>query len=216
MSWSRQLAMDPFGYGRAQGAWRRMLLAVCLGAALGAGVAVGSVQAATLEGQHFDDTIVLASHKLQLNGLGLRGVAWVKAFVAGLYVSSPSRDAAQLLAESGPRRLRLKVMVQAPSSELSKSLLRRVRRHETPEAQEALGERLSAFTQQLDGMGQLEPGDVVDMDYVPGKGVVLARNGNAVGKPLLGADLYRAVLQVFVGEHSIDPVMRQGLLGGRS
>lgn len=198
--------------GPRVGAWRRAALGFCLAAALSA-TGVTAAQAATLEGQQFDDTVVLGQHKLQLNGLGLRGVAWLKAFVAGLYVTTPSRDAAALLAETGPRRLRLKIMLQAPSNELTKSLLRRVKRHETPEVQARLADRLALFAQQLDGLGQLMPGDVVDMDYLPGKGLVLSRNGKAAGKPVVGDDLYRAVLQIFVGEHAIDPRLKQGLLG---
>lgn len=198
--------------GPRVGAWRRAALGFCLAAALSA-TGVTAAQAATLEGQQFDDTVVLGQHKLQLNGLGLRGVAWLKAFVAGLYVTTPSRDAAALLAETGPRRLRLKIMLQAPSNELTKSLLRRVKRHETPEVQARLADRLALFALQLDGLGQLMPGDVVDMDYLPGKGLVLSRNGKAAGKPVVGDDLYRAVLQIFVGEHAIDPRMKQGLLG---
>ena len=198
--------------GPRVGAWRRAALGFCLAAALSA-TGVTAAQAATLEGQQFDDTVVLGQHKLQLNGLGLRGVAWLKAFVAGLYVTTPSRDAAALLAETGPRRLRLKIMLQAPSNELTKSLLRRVKRHETPEVQARLADRLALFAQQLDSLGQLMPGDVVDMDYLPGKGLVLSRNGKAAGKPVVGDDLYRAVLQIFVGEHAIDPRMKQGLLG---
>ena len=198
--------------GPRVGAWRRAALGFCLAAALSA-TGVTAAQAATLEGQQFDDTVVLGQHKLQLNGLGLRGVAWLKAFVAGLYVTTPSRDAAALLAETGPRRLRLKIMLQAPSNELTKSLVRRVKRHETPEVQARLADRLALFAQQLDGLGQLMPGDVVDMDYLPGKGLVLSRNGKAAGKPVVGDDLYRAVLQIFVGEHAIDPRMKQGLLG---
>ena len=79
--------------------------------------------------------------------------------------------------------------------------------------QARLADRLALFAQQLDGLGQLMPGDVVDMDYLPGKGLVLSRNGKAAGKPVVGDDLYRAVLQIFVGEHAIDPRMKQGLLG---
>ena len=198
--------------GQAWTGWRRTALQVCVAGVVGM-TACGASWAATLEGQHFDDTVVLGQQKLQLNGLGLRGVAWVKAFVAGLYVTTPSQDAAALLADSGPRRLRLKIMLQAPSSELTKSMLRRVKRHETPEAQARLAERLAQFAAQLDGLGELMPGDVVDMDYLPAKGLVLSRNGKAAGKPVAGDDLYRAVLQIFVGEHAIDPRMKQGLLG---
>ncbi len=95
--------------------------------------AMAEAQAATLEGQRFDDTTVLAERTLRLNGLGLRGVAWIKAFVAGLYVTAPSKDSAQVLAMPGPKRLRLKIMLSAPSHELTKSLTARIDKYEAPE-----------------------------------------------------------------------------------
>ena len=215
MSQHSSRSMVNLSRGREAHGWRSGVRRVGLAVLLSLG-GVGAAHTATLEGQQFDDTVVLGQQKLLLNGLGLRGVAWVKAFVAGLYVTAPSREASSLLADTGPRRLRLKILLQAPSSELTKSLLRRVRRYETPEVQAHLAERLTQFAEQLDGLGELMPGDVVDMDYIPGKGVSLSRNGKATGQPLAGDDLYRAVLQIFVGEHAIDPRMKQGLLGGTS
>lgn len=173
-----------------------------------------AAQAATLEGQQFDDTVVLANQTLKLNGLGLRGVAWIKAFVAGLYVSTPSQDAAKIMAAAGPKRMRLKIMLQAPSHELTKSLVRRIQRHGTPETQARLEPRLSKLATQLDSVGELNVGDELDMDFLPGKGLVLSHNGKAVGSTIPGEDLYRAVLQIFVGEQAIDPRMKQGLLRG--
>ena len=91
---------------------------------------VGEAQAARLEGQQFDDTQVVADRTLRLNGLGLRGVAWVKAFVAGLYLPAPTRDASQAMAMPGPKRLRMKIMLEAPSRELSKAVTRGVSKNE--------------------------------------------------------------------------------------
>ncbi len=181
---------------------------------LGSVSALAEVQAATLEGQRFEDTTVLAERTLRLNGLGLRGVAWVKAFVAGLYVAAPSRDSAQVLAMPGPKRLRLKIMLKAPSHELTKSLTSRVSRYEAPEAKARMAARLTTLATLIDGLGDLKPGDVIDLDYLPDQGIALRFNDRAVGKPVPGDDLYRAVLKIFVGDHPIDKRMKAGLLGG--
>lgn len=176
----------------------------------------GQAQAARLEGQHFDDTVVVGDRTLQLNGLGLRGVAWIKAFVAGLYVAAPSRDAGQLMAMQGPKRLRLKLMLEAPSQELSKAIAKGVRRNETPAVQSQLGERLAVFVSLVDGMGTLRQGDALDLDFVPEVGVQLLRNGKPVGGPVQGEDLFRAILKIFIGERPVDQRMKEGLLRGRS
>jgi hypothetical protein len=170
--------------------------------------------AATLEGQTFDPTVQLAERALRLNGLGLRGVAWVKAFVAGLYLPATTRDASVALSMPGPKRLQLKIMLEAPAAELSKSLNRRVRRHEAPEVQQKLATRLTALTADINAMGTLKPGDVIDVDLIPDRGVQLRKNGQPVGKVQPGDDLYRAVLKVFIGEHAIDARMKEGLMRG--
>jgi hypothetical protein len=121
--------------------------------------AMASAQAATLEGQRFDDTMVLSNQTLRLNGLGLRGVAWIKAFVAGLYLPTTSKDAAQVLQSPGPKRLRLKIMLDAPSHELTKSLTGRIQDHEPPDVLQQLGDRVSQLGAQIDAIGDLHVGD---------------------------------------------------------
>lgn len=172
------------------------------------------VMAASLEGQTFDETVVLSERTLRLNGLGLRGVAWVKAFVVGLYLPTPTKDATQILSMSGPKRLRLKIMLDAPSRELTKSLTSRIARHEPAAVQAQIGQRLQILAANLDSLGQLQVGDTVDLDFHPERGTVLRRNDKQVGAPIAGDDLYRAVLKVFVGEHPADKRMKAGLLRG--
>jgi len=177
-------------------------------------LAPSAAHAAALEGQRFDATAQVGDRTLRLNGLGLRGVAWVKAFVAGLYLPATTRDPAAALAMPGPKRLQLKVMLEAPAAELGKSLNRRIKRHEAPAVQQRLAARLSQLTVDINAMGTLKPGDVIELDYVPDRGVGLRRNGVAVGTPQAGEDLYRAVLKVFIGEHPIDQRMKDGLMRG--
>jgi hypothetical protein len=194
-------------------------LLMALTAALGAlglpmGPLAAQAEAAALEGVRFEDTTTLADRTLRLNGLGLRGVAWVKAFVAALYVPAPSKDAAQLLAMPGPKRLRLKIMLDAPSHELTKSLVGRIEDHESDEVKARLGERLTRLSALLDSLGDLHAGDMIDLDFTPDKGVSLRFNEKAVGAPVSGDDLYRSVLKIFVGEHPVDRRMKEGLLRG--
>ncbi len=192
-------------------AWTLTAALCMLGATTGL---PSAAHAATLEGQRFDDTVVLADRTLRLNGLGLRGVAWVKAFVAGLYLSAPTRDAAQALAMPGPKRIRLKVMLDAPSKELTRSLTKRIRKYEPAEVQQRLGGRLDQLAALLDGIGDLKVGDTLDLDYLPGRGVQLQHNSRPVGQAVPGEDLYRAVLKIFVGDNPVDPRMKQGMMRG--
>ncbi len=177
---------------------------------------VSQAHAAVLESQRFDDTVVVADRTLRLNGLGLRGVAWIKAFVAGLYVAAPSRDPGQLMAMQGPKRLRLKIMLEAPSKELSKAFSKGVRRNEVAAVQGQLGERMAVFAGLIDSLGTLKVGDALDVDFVPGQGAQLRHNGKAVGEPVAGEDFYRALLKIFIGERPVDARLKEGMLRGRA
>jgi hypothetical protein len=55
---------------------------------------------------------------------------------------------------------------------------------------------------------------VVDLDWLPGRGLQLSLNGKPRGAPIPGEDLYAALLRIFVGERPADPEMKIGLLGG--
>ncbi|MES2091486.1 MAG: chalcone isomerase family protein [Pseudomonadota bacterium] len=205
----------------AVSACRQMLVAAMLTVLSGAmGLplpqAPGGVQAATLEGQRFADTLVLSDRTLRLNGLGLRGVAWIKAFVAGLYLAAPSKEVGQILAMQGPKRLRLMVMLEAPSIEMTKSMLNGVRHNEPPPVQAQLAERVELLAQGINSIGDFQPGDILDLDFVPGRGTELRLNDKLLVKPIEGDDLYRAILKVFIGESPVDRRMKEGLLSGTS
>jgi Chalcone isomerase-like len=202
--------MHPHLHVRPRASWRLGLAGLTLALGLNAGL----LQAASLEGQRFDDRIQLDGKPLVLNGLGLRGVAWLKAFVAGVYVTVPSRNPQDVLAQAGPKRLRLRIMVEASSHELTKSLVGRVRKHEPQELQRQLGTRITQLGQQIDSLGKLKPGDNVDLDWLPGRGTQLSLNGRPVGAPVAGDDLYAATLRIFVGERPVDRRMKAGMLAG--
>ena len=54
----------------------------------------------------------------------------------------------------------------------------------------------------------------IDLDFVPTSGLTLVWNGKVQGEPLPGADLYTALLKIFIGDKPTDPELKAGLLGG--
>lgn len=191
-----------------------LMLSIAGGLSRAAEAPASAPQVSTLEGQRFDDTMVLSDRTLRLNGLGLRGVAWIKAFVAGLYLPAPTKDSVQALAMPGPKRLRLRIMLDAPSHELTKSLTGRIEDHEPEAVQAQIAARLSKLAGQIDSVGDLHSGDTLDLDFVPDKGTFLRVNDKVIGQAVAGEDLYRAVLKIFVGDHPVDRRMKQGLMRG--
>lgn len=185
---------------------RRALLAALLSMALPVG-------AATIAEQHFDDRIRLAEHDLVLNGVGVRAVAWFKGYAAGLYLVQKAATAQRVLAAPGPKRVQMKMLVEVDSKEFVKAFDKGMRRNLPPAAHAAMADRISLFGGHIQRIGMLRKGDVIDLDFIPGKGTLLRLNGQVRGEAVPGEDFYAGLLSIFVGDDPVDARLKSGLLG---
>ena len=170
-------------------------------------------QAAVIEGQQFDDRIRLADAELVLNGVGLRAVAWFKGYAAGLYLGRKARTADAALAEQGPKRVRMKLMVEVEAKEFAKAFDKGMKRNLSAAEREALADRIERFDRTVLALGVLKKGDVVDLDWLPARGLVLSVNGKPRGEPFAGEAFYAAILKIFIGADPVDENLKAGLLG---
>lgn len=167
-----------------------------------------------IEGQTFSARATLAETELQLNGVGLRAVAWLKAYAAALYLPRKTTRADDALHMAGPKRIQLRMLLDGPAAEFVKALDRGVAKNTSESEFAALRDRLAQLTQAVASVGKVRKGDVIDLDYSPGRGLAFSHNGRLLGGPIAGDDLYAAVLKIFIGDKAIDPEMKTGLLGG--
>lgn len=185
----------------------RLLLALMLV------ITFSPARAAEIEGQHFDDRIRLADTELLLNGTGLRAVAWLKGYAAGLYLAEKATSADAVLAQKGPKRLRMKMMVEVEAKEFVKAFDKGMRRNLSEAERSPLRERMDRFDRSVGALGVLKKGDVVDLDYLPGRGLLLSVNGKPRGEPYEGETFYAGVLKIFIGGDPVDKKLKAGLLG---
>ena len=170
----------------------------------------------TVEGTTFVGDITLANTNtaLQLNGVGLRAVAWLKGYAAALYLPRRATTTAQVLAQAGPKRLRLNMLVEVSAEEFVKAFHKGVSRNSSPAEAGRLAERMVRFDTQVRSLGKLRKGDTIDLDFLPERGLQMSHNGKARFDAIAGEDLYAALLRCFLGERPADPEMKAGLLGG--
>ncbi len=167
-----------------------------------------------VEGLRFPDRIELDGSPLELNGIGLRAVAWVKGYALALYMTQKTRSAAQALATPGPKRLRLRMLLDVDAVEFVKAFHKGVVRNTPPAELPRLEERRNRFAAQVQALGRLRKLDTIDLDFLPAQGLRMTVNDTVRGEPIAGADLYAALMRVFLGEHPADPELKAGLLGG--
>lgn len=170
-------------------------------------------QAAALEGAQFDDAVKLAGRELRLNGLGLRAVYVIKGYVAGLYLAERADTPQAVMQTKGPKRLQIRMLREARPEDFNKSLVSGMRRNASEAELHALAERIDQLERIIESTGGVKKGDVIDLDFVPERGMTLAMNGSVRGAAIAGADFYNALLAIFVGEHPVDAKLKRGLLG---
>ena len=193
---------------------RRMRLSLAL---LACASALPSAWAADLVnpigGVRFEPQLQLAGQVLLLNGTGLRALLWVKGYAAALYLGQRAGSAEAALAQPGAKRLQLRLLIDVPAAEFVKAFRLGLERNNPPGEQARLAERAARFDALLKPLGELKQGDAVNLDYLPGQGLLFSRNGHQFGEVIPGEDFYAALLRVFVGEHVSDEPLRAGLLG---
>ena len=165
-----------------------------------------------VEGQPFATRLRLSGTDTVLNGTGVRAVAWFKGYAVGLYLPQRATTAAQAVAQTGPKRLQLRMLQDVPAAEFVKALNKGMERNSTAEEWPTLAPRVQRFGEQIMASGAVHKRDVVDLDFDPARGLLFARNGKLMAEVVPGADFYAALLRAFIGDHPYDERMRAGLL----
>jgi hypothetical protein len=172
-----------------------------------------AASATRIEGRTFDDRIRLADTDLLLNGVGLRAVLMFKGYAAGLYLASKARTPEQVLATPGAKRVQMQLLLDVEAKEFVKAFDVGMKRNLGEAERAAMQDRIAQFDQMVGQIGTVKKGDVVNLDFIPARGLVLTLNGKPRGEPIPGADLYAALLKIFIGERPVDLKLKAGLLG---
>jgi hypothetical protein len=175
--------------------------------------AQGKEPSSKIGGASFDRRAQVAGAELLLNGVGMRAVAWFKAYAAGLYLGARASSAEQVVAATGPKRLQLRMLRELPAAEFVKAFRQGMARNDTPEGHAKLAVRIDKFAEAVGAIGTLRAGDVVNLDFEPSRGTLFTLNGNPRGDVIYGPDFYITLLRAFVGEQPYDEKLKAGLLG---
>lgn len=168
------------------------------------------VQAKMINDVEIADSINIADQNLLLNGAGIRSKFFLNIYIGALYLTEKSSDEDNIIDADMPMTIRLYI---------TSSLID--------------GEKMSEAT--LDGFvkstgGDLGPiqkevelligafrdivadGDVFDLQYVPGKGVSVIRNGEEkVVVP--GLEFKKALYGIWLSDDPVQDDLKDGMLG---
>ncbi len=188
--------------------------AAVLSLMLAASLAGAPALAADLEvgGVRVPDSLTEGGSALVLNGAGVRTKFVVKVYVAALYATAKSGDAAALVNSAEPRRMRLQLLRDVDSKSLDGALQEGLRDNTPAQELAALkapADRLSALMPEI---GSAREGDVVDLDF-DARGVSVTDNGKLRGR-IDDPAFARALLRVWLGDNPAQTSLKKALLGG--
>lgn len=169
------------------------------------------LHAAEVAGIRIPDSLRVGSNELVLNGAGLRSKLFIKVYVGALYVDHRQSTVAALLDISGPRRMVMRMLRDVDADSLQSALDEGLADNHSAAEMAAMKPRTEALSAIMRGIGKAREGDTIAIDFQP-DGLGVSLNGESRGR-VIGSDLPRALLKVWLGEKPVDASLKKALLG---
>lgn len=191
---------------------RTFLPALLLAACLLSGTA--HAQATTdVADVKFPNTVQVAGQNLLLNGAGVRYKLLFKVYAAGLYLPTKVATTEAVLAERGPRQMRVVMLRDVDGNELGKLFTKGI---EANVARAELSKSISGIVQMgeiFSRRSTLKQGDSFAIEWVPGTGTVVLVNGKPEGVPVPEPEFFSAMMAIWLGKSPADAKLKDALLG---
>jgi hypothetical protein len=159
-------------------------------------------------GVKFPETSSAGGKELKLNGAGLRTKAIFKVYAAGLYLETPTKDAAQAISSDQTKRVRMFMLRDLEKAKITDAISEGMEKNNKA-AMPALRERLDKLK---GAVPDLKKGDELTITYIPGTGTqVQSKSGEAL--TLEGKDFADALFGVWLGAKPVDDDLKDGMLG---
>lgn len=170
----------------------------------------GPVFALSLAGVKLDDTVNVGGETLQLNGAGIRTKFVFDIYVAAFYTAEPVRKVSELVVKDQPMRMAMHFVYDEVSKEKLVDAWNDGFEDNLSEKEfKALRTRIDLFNRLFE---TVKAGDVIQLDYIPGKGTFVIINNNNKGS-VTGAKFFRALLMIWLGEDPVGDDLKEALLG---
>jgi hypothetical protein len=191
----------------------RILIALLLGSSLTAWSAPIEIQGIPL-----DENVTVGGQQLVLNGAGYRKRGYFKIDVTALYAQAKYNTIEALEKAPGPKRVELAILQDISGPQASKYFLIDFEASAQPQEFAQLINEVSEVGAIYSSLPKLKKGDIVNIDWIPGKGLLTYLNGQIVtvrGAPMTPINnelLSRIMLRMYVAGKTPQE-LRDNLLG---
>lgn len=149
-------------------------------------------------------------YTVKLNGAGVREKFWIDLYAGGLYLTNPSSDANEVMNADEAMAVKLHIVSKLISSDKMIDAVEEGFENSTNGNTSALDSRIKKFIGFFEE--EITKGDVFDITYQPGKGVVAYKNGEEKGT-VEGMDFKKALFGIWLSNRPADDDLKEAMLG---
>ena len=170
-------------------------------------------QAMEVAGVKIDDSAHLDNHDLKLNGAGVRTKLIFKVYTVGLYLEDKQTTTAGILAASGPRRINIVMLRDVSSEDFGQAFMTGLSNNTDESEKMKIMTPTKQFGEMFAMIPGLKKGDVLNVDWIPGTGIICQLNGKKIGATVQELTFYNAILKIWIGDKPADSSLKPHLLG---
>lgn len=154
----------------------------------------------------------IGGRHLVLNGEATRTVWGFEIYKVRLYLHRVMRTAeAVFRSQEHPKRIEIKMVRAVDENRFSSTVQDSIDSNFSAEEKKKFSRQLAEFLHCFDGGTDLEPDNVITIDYAPPDGTVVKLDGRIL-HTIPGADFYHALLRLWIGK-PLQRSIRTGLIG---
>jgi hypothetical protein len=179
---------------------RRIASALVLGCAVS-----GAWANVDVSGVSLDDTVTVGGVPLHLNGAGYRKRGYFKIDVTAVYLQQKLTSLEAIENAPGVKRVQLTIQQDVTGSQASRYFLIDFEASATPAEFAKLITEVSQVGDIYSSLPRIKKGDVVTMDWIPGKGLIATLNGAVLtphgsATPYMNSELLaKVMLRMYIG-----------------
>ena len=179
---------------------RRFVSALVLGCAVS-----GAWASVDVSGVPLEETVTVGGVPLHLNGAGYRKRGYFKIDVTALYLQQKATTLDAVENAPGVKRVQLDIQQDVTGSQASRYFLIDFEASATPAEFAKLITEVSQVGDIYSSLPKIKKGDIVTMDWIPGKGLLATLNGNVLTahgapSPYINSELLsKVMIRMYVG-----------------
>jgi hypothetical protein len=156
------------------------------------------------------EKVTFEGQELVYNGAGVRKKAWFKLYSGGLYLTKKSSDAKDIMSADESMAIKLHITSRMISSSKMINAVNDGFENSTNGNTAPIAKEIEKFKGFFSD--EINDGDIFDIAYVKGTGVVVFKNGTKKGT-IAGLNFKEALFGIWLSDKPADKKLKKGMLG---